>query len=110
MIGAVGKWGLAEREEVFACYVHMVSSTQGEKNDGAFPGEPNHPRMVERLKAWSDFFGAQAGKLCYTGKHPENLRIAYRLGIHGPFLEVLQVMKHSLALAITTLVSLAMVL
>ena len=81
MVAAFGRTGIAQRPELAVAYVHMVSSSGGEENDGAFPGDPNHARMVERLQAWADAFGPDRGKLLFTGHHPENLRIAYALGM-----------------------------
>ena len=81
MVAAFGGSGIAQRKEIAVAYAHMVSDTRGEENDGAFPNDPNHPRMVERLKAWADAFGPNKGKLLFTGHHPENLRITYSLGL-----------------------------
>lgn len=81
MVAAFGRTGIAQRKEVAVAYVHMVSDTRGEENDGAFPTDSNHPKMVERLKAWAKAFGTNKGKLLFTGHHPENLRIAYALGV-----------------------------
>ncbi len=81
MVAALGRTPIPHRTDIGIAYIHMISSTRGEENDGAFPGDPNHPRMVERLKAWADAFGPDKNKLMFTGFNEQNLRIAYGLGI-----------------------------
>jgi beta-glucanase (GH16 family) len=82
LIEALAKSGLPQAPELAVVYIHMVSSSGGEENDGATPDDKaRHPLVVERLKAWSAAFGPNARKLVFTGANPENLKICYGLGM-----------------------------
>jgi beta-glucanase (GH16 family) len=82
LIEALAKTGIPQAPELAVVYIHMVSSSGGEENDGATPDDKaRHPFVVERLKAWSAAFGSNARKLVFTGANPENLSICYGLGM-----------------------------
>ncbi len=82
LIEALAKSGLPQAPELAVVYIHMVSSSGGEENDGATPDDAvRHPLVVERLKAWAAAFGPNARKLVFTGANPENLKICYGLGM-----------------------------
>lgn len=82
MVDALAKSSLPQRPEIAVVYIHMVSESGGEENDGASIDDPVRGKVVrERIKAWADAFGRNGRKLAFTGYLPENLTFCYQHGV-----------------------------
>ena len=82
MVEALARSELPRRPEIKLVYIHMVSGTGGEENDGASIHDPvRGPVVRERIKAWVDAFGQDGRQFAFTGHIPENLEYCYKLGV-----------------------------
>ena len=82
MVEALGRSRLPKQTEIAVVYIHMVSGTGGEENDGASIDDPVRGRVVrERVEAWVDAFGRAGKKLVFTGHLPEKLSFCYARGV-----------------------------
>ena len=81
LVAAIGKSGKLNRKEIGLCYIHMVSTTHGEENDGNSPGNGDMPRWWSVSELGPRHLQPDRYKLMFTGHHPENLKICYDLGI-----------------------------